>query len=100
MNYIILFIYLMQKPSKCIAVLHCPSGGAKSASMAGFHRPPAASANRVAISHPFRTGGGADPQICRLQRDQRRNNPSCLIAPISSHRTTGVFLDSTGVATD
>ena len=90
----------MHKPTKCIAVLHWRSGGTKSAYAADFHRPPAASSARAPISHLFRTGGGADLQICRLQRDQRRNNPSCLIAPISSHRTTGVFLDSTGVATD
>lgn len=54
----------------------------------------------AANSYLFRTGGVRNKRICRLRSDQRRKSPSCLMAPISSHRTTGVFFDSADAAAD
>ena len=90
----------MPKQWKCIAALHMPSGSPISAYVAGIQPGLPDWSAEPATSCPFRTSGGADLQICRLQSDQRRKSPSCLIAPISSHRTTGVFFDSAGVAAD
>jgi hypothetical protein len=100
MNYTIFFIYLMPKQQKCIAALHVSSGSPISAYAAGLQPGPPAWSAEPTTSHPFRTGDGADLQVWRLQSDQRRKSPSCLIAPISSHRTTGVFFGSAGVAAD